>query len=76
MPRTPETRLDAGEAPSSGHDWIHDLRNAVNAAGFCVHAAERLLIAGNVDRAIDSLERALRSLERMHDLLSLPADAA
>ena len=54
---------------------LHDLRNAINAAGFCVHAAERLLLAGHAGKAVASLERASRSLERARDLLSLPVDA-
>ncbi|MBX3712851.1 MAG: hypothetical protein KF800_12895 [Lysobacter sp.] len=53
---------------------LHDLRNAVNAAGFCVHAAEQLLLAGQAGKAVDSLARASRSLARARDLLSLPAD--
>jgi hypothetical protein len=76
MPRMPEMRRPSGDTPAPDDDQrIHDLRNAVNAAGFCVHAAEQLLRAGNVGKAIDSLERASRSLERVRDLLSLPADA-
>lgn len=72
----PETRCP-NDTPISDDQRIHDLRNAVNAAGFCVHAAERLLAAGNAAKAIDSLERASRSLERARDLLlALPADAS
>jgi hypothetical protein len=69
---------DIHRIPASSLDsqQLHDLRNAVNAAGFCVHAAEQLLFAGHVGKAIDSLERASRSLERVRDLLSLPFDAA
>jgi hypothetical protein len=78
MPPMPEThRIPGDAAPTLDSQCIHDLRNAVNAAGFCVHAAERLLLAGNVGKAIDSLARASRSLERIRDLLSPPpADAA
>jgi hypothetical protein len=77
MPRMPEaSRLADAATPTSESQRIHDLRNAVNAAGFCVHVAEQLLLAGNVGKAIDSLERASRSLERVRDLLSLPVDAA
>ncbi len=66
--------------PSAGaqtidRQWIHDLRNAVNAAGLCVHAAEQLLLAGSVTRAISSLESASRSMKRIRDLLALPGDA-
>lgn len=59
-----------------GRQWIHDLRNAVNAAGLNVHAAEQLLIAGHASKAIDSLERASQSLKRVRDLLAVPIDAA
>lgn len=75
MPRTPEILCPPGAPLTSDDQQIHDLRNAVNAAGFCVHAAEKLLLAGNVDKTIECLERAARSLERARDLLSLPADA-
>jgi hypothetical protein len=74
MPRMPEIRTSPSDTSPVDGQRIHDLRNAVNAAGFCVHAAERLLLAGNVDKAIESLERASRSLARVRDLLSLPAD--
>lgn len=75
MPRTPEIRCTSSDASTSDGQQMHDLRNAVNAAGFCVHAAEQRLLAGNVDKAIECLERASRSLERARDLLSLPAEA-
>lgn len=76
MPRMPEIRTLSSDTSPPDSQRIHDLRNAVNAAGFCVHAAEQLLLAGNVGKAIQSLERASRSLERVRDLLSLPADGA
>lgn len=66
---------DRSDAPPPGRQWLHDLRNAVNAAGLCVHAAEQLLLAGNVPRAIDSLESANRSMKRIRDLLAPPGDA-
>lgn len=55
---------------------VHDLRNALNSAGLCVHAAEQLLRAGNADKAIDSLGRASNCLERARALLFPSADAA
>lgn len=49
---------------------MHALRNAVNSAGFCVHAAEQLLIAGDIPHALNNLARALRCLERARELLA------
>jgi hypothetical protein len=72
----PELRTISSDTSAADSERIHGLRNAVNAAGFCVHAAEQLLLAGNVGKAIDSLERASRSLERVRGLLSLPTDGA
>lgn len=70
----PDERSPSADAQSADRQWIHDLRNAVNAAGLCVHAAEQLLIAGNVTKAITSLESASRSMKRIRDLLVLPGD--
>lgn len=75
MPRMSEQRNPSAGAQQADRLWIHDLRNAVNAAGLCVHAAEQLLIAGNVPKAITSLESAARSMKRIRDLLALPGDA-
>lgn len=77
MPHMPEERSPpADDAPARDRQWIHDLRNAVNAAGLCVHAAEQLLLAGHTGKALDTLEGAARSLKRLRDLLATPTDAA
>lgn len=71
-----ESRPAPANGPVPDRQWLHDLRNAVNAAGLSVHAAEQLLLAGHANKAIDSLERASQSLKRVRDLLVLPIDAA
>lgn len=55
---------------------IHALRNAINSAGLCVHAAEQLLIAGHAARARQHLSRASQCLQRAHRLLAPSTDTA
>lgn len=62
--------------PALDNERMHALRNAINSANLCVHAAEQLLIAGHGTRAMDHLTRALHCLARARGLLASPADAA
>lgn len=58
------------EAVQRQRQRLHDLRNAVNAAGLCVHAAELMLRAGHTDKTQENLARAAKALERARQLLS------
>lgn len=75
LPPAPPTPEETGAA-SGERQRMHDLRNAINAAGLSVHAARELLRIGDVARAMDNLGRAGSALDRARALLARGADAA
>lgn len=53
-------------------DWIHEVRNAVNAATTNAAVVQRLLQAGNIERAIQFNEEVLKACDRSRILLEQP----
>lgn len=50
-------------------EWMHDLRNAVNALGISVTLGRRLVADGDHVRALDALGRAEDALVRLRGLM-------
>lgn len=50
-------------------EWMHDLRNAVNALGISVTLSRRLVADGDHVRALDALGRAEDALVRLRGLM-------
>lgn len=58
---------DAVDIPE--HEWMHDLRNAVNALGISVTLSRRLVADGDHVRALDALGRAEEALVRLRVMM-------
>lgn len=68
-------REDVGHCAQARAEWVHELRNAVNAAGVTVALARRLAEKGDAGGSLEMLQMAEHAWGRCRDLLLVAGQA-